>query len=148
MSRAISRAPSWTERSTLRAGNQPLGHTPLHRRLEHLAQQIALAEATVPVLREGRMVRHSAVQPKPTEPAVSEVQVNFLAQSPLLRPVLALGYTLVVANRRFLFGVERRILWLKATVLIAFCLGLGISSHCGSGRVPIRWRPLSKAFRR
>src|SRR5580700_8310473 len=54
-----------------------------HRRLEHLAQQIAVAEAAVPVLREGRVVRHRALEPEPTEPAVAEVQVYFLAQPPL-----------------------------------------------------------------
>jgi predicted DCC family thiol-disulfide oxidoreductase YuxK len=49
--------------------------------------------------------------------------------SPLVRPVLPLGYAVVAANRRFLFGPTSRIFWLKATALIAFCLGLAISSH-------------------
>ncbi len=48
--------------------------------------------------------------------------------SPLLRPLLPLGYAVIAANRRFLFGAASRIFWLKATVLVAFCLGLAISS--------------------
>src|SRR3984893_7161708 len=37
----------------------------------------------MPVLREGRMVRHRAIQPEPAKPAVRQVQVNFLTQPPL-----------------------------------------------------------------
>src|SRR6266446_5447058 len=40
------------------AAHQSLGHAAPHGRLEYLAQQIAVAEAAVSVLREGRMVRH------------------------------------------------------------------------------------------
>src|SRR5215472_19081261 len=65
------------------AADQPLIDAALHCRLEHAAQQIALAEATVPVLREGRMIRHRTIEPKPAEPAVAEVQVDLLAQSSL-----------------------------------------------------------------
>jgi hypothetical protein len=49
------------------AADQPLGDAALHRRLEHLAQQIAVAKPPVPVLREGRVIRHRAVEPKPAE---------------------------------------------------------------------------------
>src|SRR5213596_3657556 len=55
----------------------------LFETVEELAQQVALAEASVPVLGEGRMVRHVAVEAEPAEPAVSEVEVNLLAQPPL-----------------------------------------------------------------
>ncbi len=40
------------------AADQPFGHAALDHRLEHLTQQIAIAEAAMPVLREGRMVRN------------------------------------------------------------------------------------------
>jgi hypothetical protein len=53
-----------------------------HRRLEHLAQQIALAETAVPVLREGRVIRHRAIESKPAKPPAGEVQANLLAQPP------------------------------------------------------------------
>ncbi len=46
-------------------------------------QQIALAEAAVPVLREGRVVGNSAVEPEPAEPAIGEVQMHLLAEPPL-----------------------------------------------------------------
>ena len=52
-------------------------------RLEQLAQQVALAEAAVAVLREGRVVGHVAVQPQPAEPAIGEVEMNLLAEPPL-----------------------------------------------------------------
>jgi predicted DCC family thiol-disulfide oxidoreductase YuxK len=51
-----------------------------------------------------------------------------VGQSSLVRPALPLGYAVVAANRRFLFGPTSRIFWLKATALIPFCLGLVISS--------------------
>ena len=54
--------------------------------------------------------------------------VSGVGRSPLVRPLLPLGYAIVAANRRFLFGPASRIFWLKATALIAFCIGLAISS--------------------
>jgi predicted DCC family thiol-disulfide oxidoreductase YuxK len=53
--------------------------------------------------------------------------VAWIGRSPLIKPLLPLGYALIAANRRFLFGAMSRIFWLKATVLIAFALGLLIS---------------------
>lgn len=49
------------------ATDQPFRHAASNRRLEDLAQQIAVAEATVPVLREGGMVGHIPLQAKPAE---------------------------------------------------------------------------------
>src|SRR6185436_15259166 len=37
----------------------------------------------MPVLREGRMVRYIAVEPKAAEPAIGQIEVNLLAQAPL-----------------------------------------------------------------
>ena len=51
--------------------------------LEHPAQEIALAEAAVPVLREGRMVRHVAIKPKPTKPPIGQREMNFLTKASL-----------------------------------------------------------------
>src|SRR5207248_5996740 len=51
-----------------------------------------------------------------------------IGRSPLVRPLLPLGYAVVAANRRFLFGPTSRIFWLKTTALIAFCVGFLISS--------------------
>src|SRR5438046_2723521 len=60
--------------------DQPFGDAAPDHSLEQLAQQIAIAEAAMPILGEGRVLWHLAVEPEPTEPAVSEVQVNLLAQ--------------------------------------------------------------------
>jgi predicted DCC family thiol-disulfide oxidoreductase YuxK/uncharacterized membrane protein YphA (DoxX/SURF4 family) len=49
-------------------------------------------------------------------------------QLPLVRLLLPLGYVIVAANRRFLFGPASRILWLKVTATIVFCIGLAISA--------------------
>lgn len=65
------------------AADQPFGHAAAHRRLEHLAQQIAVAEAAVSVPGEGRVIRHRAIEAQPAEPAVRQVEVDLIAQSPL-----------------------------------------------------------------
>jgi hypothetical protein len=56
-----------------------------HNGLEQLAQKIAVAEATVSAFCESRVIRHLAIQAQTAKPAISEVQVNLLAQ-PALRP--------------------------------------------------------------
>ncbi len=59
--------------------DQPFGHAAPDHGLEQLSQQIAVTEAAMPILGEGRVVRHLAVKAEPTEPTVSEVQVNLFA---------------------------------------------------------------------
>src|SRR6266436_5807763 len=56
--------------------DQPFGPAAPDHGLEQLSQQIAVTEAAMPILEEGRVVRHLAVKAEPTEPTVSEVQVN------------------------------------------------------------------------
>jgi hypothetical protein len=53
------------------------------RRLEDVAEEVAVAEPSVPVLGEGRMVRDRVRQVEPTEPPVGEVEMDLLAQPPL-----------------------------------------------------------------
>ena len=65
------------------AAHQPLGYAPAYDSLEDVPQQIAVPEAAVPVLREGRVVRHIAFQTEPAEPSVGEVQMDLLAKPPL-----------------------------------------------------------------
>ncbi len=48
--------------STAKASPPTRPDTALQHRLEDAPQEIALAEAAMPVLREGRMVRHSAIK--------------------------------------------------------------------------------------
>jgi hypothetical protein len=40
---------------------------------------------------------------------------------------------LVAANRRFIAGPASRLFWLKTTVILAFCIGLSMSSHLWIG---------------
>src|SRR5262249_3583426 len=51
-------------------------------RLKQLAPKIGIAKPTMACLRKGRVVRHVAVQTKTAEPAIGQVQVDFLAQPP------------------------------------------------------------------
>src|SRR5215204_5504154 len=48
------------------ATDQTFCHAAPNRRLEHLKQEIAVAEATVTVLREGRVIGHGATNAQPT----------------------------------------------------------------------------------
>ena len=63
--------------------HQTFAQASLHDGLEQVPEDIALPEPAMPVAREGRMVRHLAVQTQPTEPAIGEVEVHLLAQPPL-----------------------------------------------------------------
>ena len=62
--------------------DDPPGHAAAHRRPEEAPQRVAVAEAAVPVLGEGGVVRHPAVQPEAAEPAAGEAQVDLLARPP------------------------------------------------------------------
>jgi hypothetical protein len=51
--------------------------------LEHATKEIALPEATMPVLGECRVIRHRTVQTEPAEPPVGQIEVDLIAQAPL-----------------------------------------------------------------
>jgi hypothetical protein len=51
----------------------------LQNGLEKPAQQVAVTEAAVPVLREGRMIGHRAVETQSAKPAIRQVEVHLLA---------------------------------------------------------------------
>ncbi len=70
------------DRKTL-AANKALGHAPLDNGLEQVAEDTALGEAAMPVIRKGRVVRRPAFETKAAEPAVAQVEVHLLAQPPL-----------------------------------------------------------------
>ena len=48
-----------------------------------MAQEVAVAETTVPIDRECRVVRYGVVEIKAAELAIGEMEVDLLAQSPL-----------------------------------------------------------------
>src|ERR1700680_1095697 len=58
-------------------------HAGPHNRLEHMAEDVAVTEAAVPIDRERRMVGDLVVEIEATEPAIGKVKLNLLAQSPL-----------------------------------------------------------------
>jgi hypothetical protein len=63
--------------------DQPFCHAAPDHGLKQLSQQVTIAEATMPILGEGRVIRHLTIEAEPAEPAVGEVQVHLLAQPPL-----------------------------------------------------------------
>ena len=65
------------------AADQALGDAPRDHRLEEMPEEVAFAEAAVPVLGEGRVVGHPTGQVEPAEPAGGEIEVNLLAEPPL-----------------------------------------------------------------
>lgn len=62
------------------ATDQPFGDAAGEHTLEQAAQEIAVAEAAVTILRKGRMVRYAALQAKPAEPAVGGTDVDLAAE--------------------------------------------------------------------
>ena len=54
-----------------------------HYGLERLAQETALAEATVSVLGKRLIIGDAAIEPQPTEPAVGQIKMGLFAQPPL-----------------------------------------------------------------
>ena len=51
--------------------------------LEDLAQDIAGAEAAVTVDRKRRVIRHLVLKPEAAEPAIGQIEIDLLAQTPL-----------------------------------------------------------------
>jgi hypothetical protein len=46
---------------------------------------------------------------------------------------LSIGHSFAAANRRSLFGAASRVLWLKASIILVFCIELIMSSHLWIG---------------
>ena len=51
-----------------------------HHCLKRMAQDVAIAESTVAIDRERRMVRHLVVEIEPAEPPIGEVQLNLVTK--------------------------------------------------------------------
>jgi predicted DCC family thiol-disulfide oxidoreductase YuxK/uncharacterized membrane protein YphA (DoxX/SURF4 family) len=56
-----------------------------------------------------------------------------IGRFPVVRPLLPVGYNIVARNRRFLFGAASRVFWLKAMIVLVFCVGLVMSSRLWIG---------------
>jgi hypothetical protein len=85
--------------------NQISIHAGPHHHLEHMAQDVAVAEAAMAINRERRVIGNLVVEIKPTKPAVGQMQLNLLTQPPLKANAVA------VANDRHpdhKLGINRR----------------------------------------
>src|SRR5665213_1789106 len=67
-------------------------HAGSHHRLEHVAQDVAIAEAPMAIDRERRMIGHRIVEIEPAEPSVGQMQLDLLAQPPLKADAVAVAH--------------------------------------------------------
>ena len=58
---------------------QSLTHASTNHRLAHASERIARAEASMAILREGRVIRHRLIELEPAEPSMGQVQMDFFA---------------------------------------------------------------------
>ena len=63
--------------------DQTFFDAPRNSRLEKVAQQFALAEASMPVLGERRVIRDTLIQIEAAEPSICQVQMHLFAQPSL-----------------------------------------------------------------
>lgn len=83
--------------------------------------------------REGRVYRGAVAILKIASQYPRLHALAAIGQFPLVKPLLPIGYNIVAANRRFLSGPASRIFWLKAVIILAFCIGLIMSSRLWIG---------------
>jgi hypothetical protein len=65
------------------AADEALLDAPRYGRSEQVAEQFAVTEPSVSVLRERRVIRDPVTQVKAAEPAIGEVEMDLLTQPPL-----------------------------------------------------------------
>jgi len=63
--------------------DQARSHALPHHMLEQPPEQVAVAEAPVPVFGERGVVGNVALETEPAEPAIGQIEVHFVAQAPL-----------------------------------------------------------------
>lgn len=56
-----------------------------------------------------------------------------IGRLPIIRPLLPVGYNIIARNRRFLFGAASRVFWLKALIILVFCVSFVMSSRLWIG---------------
>src|SRR5262249_58819843 len=66
-------------------------HTRPNLALEYLPEDVALAEAAMPIDRECRVIGNPVVEVEPTEPAIGKMQLDFLAELALRADTVAVG---------------------------------------------------------
>ena len=63
-----------------------------YHRLEHMAQDVAVTEAAMPIDRKRRMVRNLVIKVETAEPPIGEVQLDLLAQPPFEADAIAVPH--------------------------------------------------------
>jgi hypothetical protein len=66
-------------------------HARSNHRLEHPAEDVAIAKAAVAIHRQRRMMRNFVIEFEATEPAIAEMKFDFLAQLPFKTDAIAVG---------------------------------------------------------
>ena len=67
-------------------------HTSPYHCLEHMAQDVAVAEPPMAVDRERQVIRNLVIKLEPAEPPICEVHLDLLAQSPLETDSIAVAH--------------------------------------------------------
>ena len=80
-------------------------HAGPHHCLEHVAQDVAVAEAAVAIDRERRVVRHFVIKMEAAKPAISEMQLDLLAKPPLEADAVAIAHNQHPDHE---LGIDRR----------------------------------------
>jgi hypothetical protein len=65
------------------SGPFSISHAATHHRLKQVPKNIAITEAAITVLGEGRMVRHDSAEIQSAVPSIGQVQMDVLSQTPL-----------------------------------------------------------------
>jgi hypothetical protein len=73
------------------AFNQTSVHAGPYHRFKDLAQEATVPETAVAIDRECRVIRHLVVKVEPTESSIRHVQLDFLAQPPLVANAIAIA---------------------------------------------------------
>lgn len=94
--------------------------------------------------RDGRVYRGAPAILKIASQYPRLQALSAIGQAVFVRPLLPIGYNVVAANRRFLFGPASRIFWLKTVIALACCIGLIMSPHLWIGPRTYPLAPLSR----
>lgn len=105
----------------------------MHRARSLPFDKAAIERAIHLVDREGKVHKGSDAIFKITERYPRLELATRFARFPPVKAFAPAIYAWVAANRRFLAGQASRVLWLKITLTIAFCIGLALSSHLWTG---------------
>ena len=73
------------------ASDKACVHAGTDHRLEHLAQDVAIAKPAVPINRERRMIGNLVIELEAAEPTITEMKFDLLAQLPFKADAIAVA---------------------------------------------------------